>query len=213
MRQPEEFELLERNSCDSTQSSSLLSSAQADESEHQNKLSRYLRPRTRRRLLRFWVGRPVKLTRQIFTRSRDGRPSRQRLYWSLFAIPWVTISLLVFIAFAFFPSYTNEPDHYRILERRCQESQIPGLGNINNEKVFIAATLYDRNGQLLSGEWGDAVVQLVHLLGPSNVHVSVYENDPDELAKAALSSLASRLPCRCPSTKALRNVTLTKCLL
>ncbi|MCJ1397146.1 hypothetical protein MMC11_000338 [Xylographa trunciseda] len=81
------------------------------------------------------------------------------------------------------------------LQRRCQESKQLGRGNVNHEKIFIVATLHDREGTLVSGDWGSAVSELVDMLGPANVHLSVYENDPDTRAKASLENLAKSLSC------------------
>lgn len=81
------------------------------------------------------------------------------------------------------------------LQRLCSESSERGRGNIYNEKVFIAATLYDPGGELLGGDWGEAVLKLVELLGPDNVHLSIYENDADAEAKRALDTFHKRLFC------------------
>ncbi|KAF8863097.1 hypothetical protein BDZ45DRAFT_686328 [Acephala macrosclerotiorum] len=78
-------------------------------------------------------------------------------------------------------------------EKSCRESTEPGQGNINNEKVFISATLYDAKGILVGGEWGNAIKERIHLLGPDNVHLSVYENDPDPLAQQALEGLGKQI--------------------
>jgi hypothetical protein len=83
------------------------------------------------------------------------------------------------------------------LERSCKNSTKPGRGNPNNEKVFIAASIYDHDGSLLAGQWGAAVLELVQLLGPQNVHLSVYENDPNIAATASLAKLGSQLKCEC----------------
>jgi hypothetical protein len=191
-RLPEEFELLRRASSESAHSSSV--SDREHEFEHDQSSPRYFRQRTAWQSWRFWVGLSLRLARESLTCLPYCRHSRQqhrkhRRYWTFAAIPVVVILLLLIITAIFRPSYTNLPEHYKILERRCKESKDPGRGNVNNEKVFIAATLYDYNGLLLGGEWGDAVEELVQLLGPENVHVSVYENDPDELADAALSRM------------------------
>ena len=103
--------------------------------------------------------------------------------------------VLVMFTFAFRPSYTHLPDHYRALQRRCAESKNPGRGNINNERIFIAAALHDPGGTLVGNDWGSAVLQLVELLGPQNVHLSIYENDADPLAKAALKSMQDKITC------------------
>jgi len=112
----------------------------------------------------------------------------------LASIPWILVFLVYFTAI-FVPSYTHGPEHYRILERRCKASKEPGRGNPNNEKVMIAASIYDHDGKVLAGQWGSAVVELVNLLGPENVHLSVYENDPNDAAKASLAKLGGQLKC------------------
>ncbi|KAF2815758.1 uncharacterized protein BDZ99DRAFT_565695 [Mytilinidion resinicola] len=81
------------------------------------------------------------------------------------------------------------------LQRRCSESSKPGRGNVHNEKVFIAAALYDPGGDLVGGDWGNAVLKLVELLGPENVHLSVYENDADPSANTALDTFRDKLSC------------------
>ncbi|KAL8684372.1 MAG: hypothetical protein Q9224_006398 [Gallowayella concinna] len=96
-------------------------------------------------------------------------------------------------AAAFRPSYSRPPDHYQDLRRRCKESKETGRGNINNEKIFIAASLYDPEGKLVGGNWGSAVLKLVELLGPENVHLSVYEDDASPQAKAALEAMQTKV--------------------
>lgn len=92
-------------------------------------------------------------------------------------------------------SDNSPPEHYKDLQRRCRESKEPGRGNPNSEKVFIAAALYDYHGLLAGGDWATAVWELVQLLGPENVHLSVYEDDVDELTKASLERLGTPLDC------------------
>ena len=106
-----------------------------------------------------------------------------------------TAALIVFTA-VFRPSYSRPPSHYRVLRKRCEESKAPGRGNIKNEKVFIAASVYDPGGTLVGGDWGSAVVNLVELLGPQNVHLSVYENDASSQAKVALEDMKKKIQCQ-----------------
>lgn len=106
----------------------------------------------------------------------------------------IVVFMILFTA-AFFPSYTRLPEHYQALERTCMASDQAGRGNIYGEKVFIAATLSDSRGSIVGGQWGEAVRELIDLLGPDNVHLSVYENDSDPLAKEALESLGRQLNC------------------
>ena len=70
--------------------------------------------------------------------------------------------------------------------------------NLRDEKVFIAASIYDEGGTLTGGAWGEAMLELVDLLGPDNVYLSVYENDPDSLSKAALDDFESKVNCKIP---------------
>lgn len=90
------------------------------------------------------------------------------------------IVLLTLLCAAFFPSYTTPPPHYSDLRTRVDRNPTRyGLANINNENIFIAAALYDPQGTLISGDWAQSVVRLIEILGPENVHLSIYENDGD----------------------------------
>jgi hypothetical protein len=79
--------------------------------------------------------------------------------------------------------------------QRLASYNIRGGGNLENEKVFIAASLYDKDGGLLSGHWGQSVQSLVHILGRNNVFVSIYENDPSESSKEAMKVFQQSLDC------------------
>lgn len=105
--------------------------------------------------------------------------------------------VLIIVTTIFRPSYTNLPGHYRTLEKRCSASIYPGRGNIYNDKIFIAAALYDPGGDLLSGAWANAVLGLVDLLGPENVYLSIYENDADASAREALDDFKTKVNCMC----------------
>ncbi|KAL8778402.1 MAG: hypothetical protein Q9213_007428 [Squamulea squamosa] len=48
-------------------------------------------------------------------------------------------------------------------------------------------------GTLVEGHWGRAILELVELLGPNNVHLSVYEDDASPQAKAALDSMKAKV--------------------
>jgi hypothetical protein len=104
------------------------------------------------------------------------------------------VFLLIFVSMLR-PSYTKLPAHYKELQKRASASREPGRGNVNNEKVFIAATLYDKGGELVGGEWGRNLLELVDLLGPDNVFVSLYENDPDSQAHDAMDAFKKQLKC------------------
>jgi hypothetical protein len=115
------------------------------------------------------------------------------------AIPIVkygfVLATILFFSFPlFFSSYVHEPASYTAFRALCQDLT-SGCANPANEKVFIAVSLYDATGSLASGEWGDSVVQLVHILGPENVFLSIYENDSGEAGRTALESLSKRLSC------------------
>ncbi|KAI0839915.1 glycosyltransferase family 69 protein [Hypoxylon sp. FL0890] len=95
------------------------------------------------------------------------------------------------------PSYTRPPQHYRDLESRCQGPlRAPGCANINNEKIFISVSLYDKEGNLANGFWGESLLELIHLLGDDNVFLSIYENDSGPKGAEALESLRRQLRCR-----------------
>lgn len=152
--------------------------------------TRPLRKRT------LWLPVFLRLVR-LFTHFAS--PHGRYLSWLLWRLP-LTIIGFVFLLCLFtatvLPSYTRLPEHYKVLKKACQESKVPGRGNILNEKVFIAATLYDPNGSIVGGQWGTAISELVQLLGPDNVYLSVYENDPDALALDALETLGTQLTCK-----------------
>ncbi|PWY73059.1 hypothetical protein BO70DRAFT_114983 [Aspergillus heteromorphus CBS 117.55] len=102
---------------------------------------------------------------------------------------------LVVLTGAFWPSYTHLPPHYQALRRAAAQPDVHGPGNPHDEKIFIAAILYDRAGTLAGGRWGDALHQLIHLLGPDNVFLSIYENDSGEKGAHALRDLEDRVAC------------------
>lgn len=99
------------------------------------------------------------------------------------------ILALVLLTSIFRPSYTSPPSHYATLRDAVQASNDPGRGNPRNEKVFIAASIYDKGGDLAGGKWGTQLLQLVDMLGDKNVFVSIYENDSGEEGARALREL------------------------
>ncbi|KAL3471620.1 cryptococcal mannosyltransferase 1-domain-containing protein [Aspergillus californicus] len=131
-----------------------------------------------------------------------------RLCYYFLIILFIIPILLCYTAVAC-PSYTYPPAHYSALRLRVSRSEHPGRGNIHNEKVFIAASLYDPTGELARGAWGSSIVQLITLLGEENVFLSIYENeikDKDESGRRrdtdkksrgrlALAELSDRIPC------------------
>lgn len=92
-----------------------------------------------------------------------------------------------------YPSYAKPPLRYQILEQRVTSSSASGRGNVNQEKIFIAANII--NEELIRGAWGSAVLELVDLLGEENVFVSIYENDSGARTSDALEAFQRDLPC------------------
>ena len=186
----EQYELLPRTSQDSNLSSS---SSFKDHDEPPPSDAKLLK-----RVIRRFFRIPLRRVRSIYLRVYRQGGSR-RLFirgscWIFTALVTFTVVSIMF-TFAFRPSYAHLPDHYKALQRRCIDSKEPGRGNINNERIFIAAALHDPGGTLVGKDWGRAVLQLVELLGPQNVHLSIYENDADPQAKAALESMQNKLTC------------------
>ena len=93
------------------------------------------------------------------------------------------------------PSYSSPPARYHELRLRAETSTEAGRANPRNEKVFIAASIFDRDGKLARGAWGGDILNLIDLLGPSNVFLSIYENDAGPVAKAALEELEEKVTC------------------
>ena len=154
-----------------------------------------------------WLARRPSWTRQPKTNSTDSRlfhrplsaSSRLRRFSRRLCVfaaifPHILFLILVFCAL-FFPSYTSTPTRYRILGEQSSNSSVPGRANPFNEKIFIAASIYEPEGQLTRGAWGEAVLDLIDLLGPENVFLSVYENDPTDLAAASLDTFRSEAQC------------------
>lgn len=187
----EQYELLRRASQESVSSSS-------DSRARDHYASTSHRAKTSIRLILYLVCLPARAAGQVFARIHRQRGSRglilRGLCWVFAVLLSITAVLVVFTA-AFRPSYSHPPAHYRALRKRCEGSTEPGRGNIHNEKIFIAATLYDPAGTLVEKHWGKAVLELVDLLGPQNVHLSVYENDATPQAKDALERLGAKAQC------------------
>lgn len=145
---------------------------------------------------------PAVCARYITPRRRK-RSALRLIYCTAFAIPYVLL-LLVLVAAIAFPSYTHLPQHYNELRKRALASDSPGRANVHDQKVFIAAAIYEEKGALTQGAWGKSVLELVDLLGPQNVHLSIYENDADEVTKQSLRKLEKNAPCEL--TCALHNL-------
>jgi hypothetical protein len=104
-----------------------------------------------------------------------------------------TVVLVLFTAL-FRPSYTHRPLHYRELERKTLRSNEPGRANPFNEQIFIAVSLYDKNGHLARGRWGEQLLELIDLIGPENVFLSIYQSDSGN--GTALDAFEKKVECR-----------------
>ena len=113
------------------------------------------------------------------------------LVWRGFILLCI-VGLLVAI---FWPSYSSPPAHYQEFRRAVQSSTIPGRANSERQKVFIAASLYDPQGDMLSGDLGRSMLELVQLLGPSNTFLSVYISDSGQAGQRDVSDFEAKVPC------------------
>ncbi|EXJ83420.1 hypothetical protein A1O1_07043 [Capronia coronata CBS 617.96] len=125
------------------------------------------------------------------------RPPRSFLRkFALFAYTFfTTILVTVIVGGVFFPGYTHLPPYYVDLRHKALASRDAGRANVHNQKVFIAASIYDKDGKLCGGDWADNVLDLIELLGPENAFLSIYVNDSGPEAKKALDDLQRRVPC------------------
>ncbi|KAF6814191.1 hypothetical protein CPLU01_14459 [Colletotrichum plurivorum] len=138
-----------------------------------------------------WLkGRPRALLRAVRRQPR----SIPRL---LLRYTFIFVLLILVTTPVFFPSYTRHPKHYKALRKRCLVSDsLSSCANPHNEKVFIAASLFDPDGKLAGGEWAKNVLDLIHMIGEENVFLSIYENDSGEQGTAALEELKKNVPCK-----------------
>ena len=120
--------------------------------------------------------------------------SCSRLVSFLTLVIYLLVILLAVTATCF-PSYSNPPPHYSSIAQRCKGTGWAGCANSHDEKVFIAASILDKNGSLISGPWARAVLKLIDLIGPDNVFLSVYENGADASAKLEIQNFAAKLRC------------------
>jgi hypothetical protein len=68
----------------------------------------------------------------------------------LVALPSLAVVIVLLVA-VFHPSYSYPPHHYNVLRARALQPTHPGRINIHKEKVFIASSIYDKQGRLASG--------------------------------------------------------------
>ncbi|PWY66513.1 hypothetical protein BO94DRAFT_528673 [Aspergillus sclerotioniger CBS 115572] len=130
---------------------------------------------------------------RLFRRGSAGRNGRRLV--ALIRLVLGFLIVLVAVTGIFWPSYTHLPPHYQALRRSAAQSNISGPGNPHDEKIFVAAILYDQEGELAGGRWGNALLRLIYLLGEDNVFLSIYENDGEAKGHQALRDLERKLPC------------------
>ncbi|KAH0366608.1 hypothetical protein KCU65_g5217, partial [Aureobasidium melanogenum] len=124
-----------------------------------------------------------------------GRLRIRHLIWIvLVTMPSLVVMCIILVA-VLYPSYSHPPHHYNVLRLKALRSTDPGRVNPYREKVFIASSIYDKQGKLASGPWAQNLLDLVDLLGPENVFLSIFEDDPDNLARASLEQFSKQLEC------------------
>jgi hypothetical protein len=140
-------------------------------------------------------GRDAVRSRRVPAFRSVGRLRVRRLIWMvLVALPSLAVIIILLVA-ALYPSYSHPPHHYTVLRARALNSTDSGRINIHKEKIFIASSIYDKQGKLASGPWAQNLLELIDLLGPENVFLSIFEDDPDNLATAALERFSKQVKC------------------
>jgi hypothetical protein len=140
-------------------------------------------------------GRDAVRSRRVPSFRSAGRLRVRRLIWMvLVALPSLTVVIILLCA-VLYPSYSHPPHHYTVLRARALKSINSGRVNIHKEKIFIASSIYDKQGKLASGAWAQNLLGLIDLLGPENVFLSIFEDDPDNLATAALERFSKQVRC------------------
>ena len=201
---PDEYELVNRASIESNDSFDLddadfESNTLTKSRSYQHRpnlldwLLSKLPPNIRRRLHvptspRNWLRTPER------SRASTHRPLLRRIALVLHISVVVLVTLIAFTGL-FRPSYNKPPTHYETLRDQAAIWSKSGRVNLNNEKVFIAASIYDKGGKLARGDWAKNIISLIELLGENNVFLSIYENDAGPEATAALGELKERVKC------------------
>ena len=147
----------------------------------------------------YLLGSPTPMSPFIGRRRRPPFwKSPRRCAFGVLRLTWLMslclLALSVIVA-TFFPSYTKPPNHYHDLRAAAYRTAEPARANANNERVFIAASLHDPNGELVGGTWGRLVKELVDLLGPENTFVSIFESDGGDKGDQALREYDMDFPC------------------
>ena len=122
------------------------------------------------------------------------RSSKNCCFWFHTCLSLVIV--LITLTAVFNPSYTRPPKHYQQLKETIEASKDYGRGNLENQKIFIAASIYDEGGHLLGGAWGKALLKLIDILGNKNVFLSIYENDSGLDALTAKINLEQEVQCK-----------------
>jgi hypothetical protein len=183
---PDEFELLRRNSDDS------FDLDDADFENHAAPKSSRLHRGSR---LSDWLAAVFRTPgRRPLATAYSSRPLlRRRGIRSICYIATSAVGLItLMVAFnsVFNSSYTSPPSHYHTLANLASST---GRANPNNETIFIAANIIDAD--LIRGAWGRAVLGLIDLLGTENVFLSVYENDSGQDTTEALRQFGKNVRC------------------
>ncbi|KAA8649968.1 hypothetical protein EYZ11_009122 [Aspergillus tanneri] len=145
----------------------------------------------------YWGYHRLQSSRPFLSKSPPHRCRRRLLrhiFFYIRAVAGIILALLIFTAI-FQPSYTRPPPHYAALREAISQSKASGRGNLRQERIFIAVSLYDRDGGLARGQWGSQLLQLIDLLGEENVFLSVYENDSGSEGENALRDLERQVSC------------------
>ena len=193
---PDEFELVSRNSTESRDSFDL----DDEDPETQGLTSKaYVerKPSFWSRLVGVWRQNKTSGVRRSRAKAQHAISRRhffRRLCFFSHAVFLIVLGVAILTA-VFRPSYAHPPRRYNALRRLATERKIPGRANPTNDKIFIAASIFDIDGELAQGTWGEAVLSLVDLLGPDNVFLSIYENDAGSKAKEALEALEQEVDC------------------
>ncbi|KAJ4298163.1 hypothetical protein N0V90_006062 [Kalmusia sp. IMI 367209] len=116
------------------------------------------------------------------TPRRRKRSILRLIYYTVFSIPYICLFLVLFVGILF-PSYTHRPAHYNELRKRALTSDLPGRANVHEQKVLIAAAIFEEEGSVDVGSMGQ------------NVHLSIYENDADPVTRQSLRDLEQKTPC------------------
>ena len=206
--QSEEFELLHRENCDSDEDPDLYDAFEqrrgSDSVSFSNRRSSnsFKARLSQLNPFSFRPRRSAKSSKFQRTSKAARGPSRRicrssrRCCFVLSLITAIIVTLVLLTAI-FRPSYTSPPAHYQTLRHQVETSKEGDYGRANpeNEKIFIAASLYDEGGYLLGGAWGVALLKLLDILGNANVFLSIYENESGEAAQSAQIRFERKVQC------------------